>query len=125
MAAPQPSASGQPALAGATDSSLKTLFESKIKKEWEALKNKDKQAYSDLLADNYEAVEVDGMGERTKIQAINEVSAGKVYTYTVWGVRVTPLGPDATLVIRSHDAVPPAISTSLLEAVYQRALGEA
>jgi len=78
---------------------LEDIFESKVKTEWEALKNKDKKAYGELLADGYEGVEVDGTGERSKIQALNELAAGNVFNYTLWGFRVTPLGPDATFVI--------------------------
>ena len=81
------------------ESTLKSIFESKVQLEWEALKQKDKKAYGELLADDYEGVEVDGTGERSKIQAINELAAGNVFNYTLWGFRVTPLGPDATFVI--------------------------
>src|ERR1700678_4590359 len=55
------------------DSGLKDMFESKIKVEWEALKNKDRKSYAELLADDYQGVEVDGRGERTKIKALNEL----------------------------------------------------
>jgi len=89
---------GKPAGAS-VGSSLKDLFESKIKTEWEALKQKDKKAYGELLANDYEGVEVDGTGERSRTQAINELAAGNVFNYTLWGFKVTPLGPDATLVI--------------------------
>jgi len=78
---------------------LKSLFESKVRAEWEALKNKDKQAYGDLLADEYEGVEVDGRGERNKIQSINEVAELNVANYTLWGLKVTPLGADAAFVV--------------------------
>ncbi|MGO9085564.1 MAG: nuclear transport factor 2 family protein [Candidatus Sulfotelmatobacter sp.] len=81
------------------DSALKTAFEAKIKAEWEALKNKDKKAYGELLADEYQGVEVDGRGERNKIQAINELTDQNVFNYTLWGLKVIPLGPDATFVI--------------------------
>lgn len=57
----------------ASNSALKDLFEAKIKTEWEALKNKDQKAYGDLLADDYQGVEVDGRSERNKLQAINEL----------------------------------------------------
>jgi hypothetical protein len=77
---------------------LKSLFESKIHSEWEALKTKDKKAYGDLLAEDYQGVEVDGKGERNKTQAINEVAEGNVSQYTLWGLKVTPLGPDAAFV---------------------------
>jgi len=81
------------------DSALKATFEAKIKTEWEALKNKDKKAYGELLADEYQGVEVDGRGERNKIQAINELTDQNVFNYTLWGLKVIPLGSDATFVI--------------------------
>jgi hypothetical protein len=90
---------GENKQSGASDSPLKSLFESKVRAEWEALKNKDKQAYGDLLADEYEGVEVDGRGERNKIQSINEVADLNVANYTLWGLKVTPLGADATFVV--------------------------
>jgi len=83
----------------ATDSNLKAMFESRIKAEWDAIKNKDKKAYGALLADDYQGVEVDGQGERTKIQAVNEMEAGNVYNYTLWGFKLIPLGPDAAFAI--------------------------
>ena len=98
----QPPASPQSAegkQAGAADSPLKILFESKIKQEWDALKNRDRQAYGDLLADDYEGVEVDGRGERNKLQSINEMADLNVSNYTLWGIKVTPLNSDAVLVI--------------------------
>jgi hypothetical protein len=79
----------------AADSALKGIFEAKIKTEWEALKNKDKKAYGDLLADEYQGVETDGQGERNKLQAINELVVTNVFNYTLWGLKVTPLGPDS------------------------------
>lgn len=75
------------------------MFEAKIKSEWEALKNKDKKAYAELLADDYQGVEVDGQGERTKIQSLNELPDENVFNYTLWGFKLIPLGPDATFVI--------------------------
>jgi hypothetical protein len=86
--------SGSPA-----DLAMRDLFEKKIKAEWEALKLKDKKAYAALLADDYEGVEVDGRGERNKIQAINELVATNVFNYTLWGFKLIPAGPDAALAI--------------------------
>ena len=88
----------QPSEAAPARPDLKSMFESKIQSEWEALKTKDKKAYGDLLADDFEGVEVDGQGERTKVQAMNEVPQGNVSKYTLWGLKVIPLGPDAALV---------------------------
>jgi hypothetical protein len=90
---------GKPPGAVSADSALKDMFDSKIKVEWEAIKNKDKKAYGELLADDYQGVEVDGSGERTKLQALNELAATNVFNYTLWGLKVIPAGPDAALVI--------------------------
>ena len=79
--------------------SLEQMFQAKIKQEWEAIKNKDKKAYGDLLADDYQGVEVDGKGERTKLQALNELADTNVSNYTLWGFKLIPLGPDAAFVI--------------------------
>jgi hypothetical protein len=86
--------SGNPA-----DLAMRDMFEAKIKAEWEALKNKDKKAYGELLADDYQGVEVDGRGERNKIQAVNEMADTNVYNYTLFGFKLIPAGPDAALVI--------------------------
>jgi hypothetical protein len=82
-----------------SDDSVKQMFEAKVKAEWEAIKNKDKKAYADLLAEDYQGVEVDGKGERTKIQALNELAEGNVSNYTLWGFKLIPLGGDAAFVI--------------------------
>src|SRR5580704_3367610 len=89
----------QPSSTTSSDSALKDMFDSKIKAEWEALKNRDQKAYGDLLADDYEGVEVDGGGERNKIQAVNEMPQQNVLNYTLWGMKLVPLGPDAAFVI--------------------------
>lgn len=81
------------------DSALKDLFDAKIKTEWEAIKNKDKKAYGDLLDDDYQGVETDGQGERNKIQAVSELVDSNVFNYTLWGMKITPLGSDAAFVV--------------------------
>ena len=100
------------------DAKLKDMFESKIKTEWEALKNKDKKAYGDLLADDYQGVEVDGKGERTKIQSLNELAGQNVYNYTLWGLKVIPVGQDAALVIYEVTMQFPPKSAIRLSRVY-------
>jgi Domain of unknown function (DUF4440) len=87
-----------PSSSVSADSALRDLFDAKIKVEWEALKHKDKKAYAELLAEEYQGVEIDGKGERTKIQALNELAETNVFNYTLWGLKVIPLGPDAAFV---------------------------
>jgi hypothetical protein len=89
----------EPRTGSPADLAMRDMFEAKIKVEWEALKKKDKKAYGELLADDYQGVEVDGRGERNKIQAINELADTNVYNYTLFGFKLIPAGPDAALVI--------------------------
>lgn len=82
-----------------TDSALNTMFQAKIHAEWEALKTRDKKAYGDLLADDYQGVELDGRGERNKIQSVNDVDETTTFNYTLERFKTISLGPDAALVI--------------------------
>ena len=84
--------------ASPAEAKRKQMFEAKVKVEWEALKNKDKNAYGGLLAEDYQGVEVDGKGERNKIQALNELAETNVANYTLWGLSVIPVGEDAALI---------------------------
>jgi hypothetical protein len=81
------------------DPALKEMFDARIKAEWEAVKKKDKKAYAELLADDYQGVEADSRGERNKIQALNELAEGNVANYTLWGYKLIPLSSDAAFVI--------------------------
>ena len=81
------------------EAQLRKMWESKIEAEWEAIKNKDKKAYGDLLADDYQGVEVDGKGERNRLQAMNELADSNVFNYTLFGFKLIPAGPEAALVI--------------------------
>jgi hypothetical protein len=98
-ASPSKSGESRQSSDASADSGLKDMFEAKIKAEWEAIKNKDKKAYGDLLADDYQGVEVDSQGERTKIQALNELVNSNVSNYTLWGFKFIPLCSDAGFVI--------------------------
>jgi len=98
-ALPSKPADGGQASSVPAASELKNMFEAKIKVEWEALKNKDKKSYAELLADDYQGVEVDGRGERSKTQAVNELVQQNVFNYTLWGCKVISLSPDAAFVI--------------------------
>jgi len=106
-AAPSNSAQSRESSRVPVDSSLKEMFEAKIKAEWEAIKNKDKKTYGELLADDYQGVEVDGRGERTKLQALNELAAQNVFNYTLWGFKVISLGDAALVIYESTMQFPP------------------
>ena len=97
---------------------LKAIFEPKVRAEWEALKKRDKKAYGDLLADDFQGVEVDGKGERTRAQAMNEVAEENVSNYTLWGFKFIPLGPEAAFVIYESTITFPPKSVLRYSRVY-------
>jgi hypothetical protein len=117
-AVPSPHSESRLSSSASAESNLKDLFESKIKAEWDALKNKDKAAYGALLADDYQGVEVDGQGERNKLQAINEMAETNVFSYTLWGYKLIPLGPDAAFVIYEVTMQFPPKSTVRYSRIY-------
>ena len=88
-----------PFASASTDSALNTMFQAKIHAEWEALKAKDKKAYGDLLADDYQGVEIDGRGERNKIQSLNDLDETNTFNYTLERFKTISLGPNAAFVI--------------------------
>ena len=77
---------------------LNNLFESKVRAEWDAYKKKDKQAFGDLVSDDFVGVESDGQGTRTKAQAMVEVERSNVANYVLFAVKVIPIGSDAAFV---------------------------
>src|SRR5260370_33570155 len=62
----QPAPAKQPDRASAP-SPLESLLEAKVKAEWEAFKNKDKKAYSDLLADDFMPSKTTARASATRI----------------------------------------------------------
>ena len=86
--APQPAAA----------SPLEKLLEGNVKTEWEAFKNKDKKAYSDLLDDDFVAIEDDAKGMRNKDRAVEEIDRSVVTSYNLFAFRVLPLNPNSALV---------------------------
>ena len=108
------------------DAKLKDLLESKIRAEWDALKKKDAKAYGELLADDYEGVEVDGQGERTKAQAINEVCKWQCLRLHILGLQASFIDPGPGICrLRDHDEIPAKIGRAFLAGIYRRTLGKA
>jgi hypothetical protein len=76
---------------------LERLLEDKVKAEWEAFKKKDKKAYSDLLAEDFVAIEDDSRGMRNKDTAVGEIDRSVVNSYKLFAFRVLSLNPNAAL----------------------------
>jgi hypothetical protein len=82
----------------AVQQDLNDILQSKVKAEWEAFKKKDKNAYAELLADDFVAVEDDGDGARNKIHVTNEVAASNIQSYSLSFFKCLPLSPDSAFV---------------------------
>jgi hypothetical protein len=93
---PQGGTSQPPTSAAQAD--LTNLLDSKIKAEWQAIKNKDQKALGELLTEEYVAVEADGGGERYKWKALSELQQSTVADYTLSFLKVTPLSSDVAFV---------------------------
>ena len=89
---------GKESSRASAETKLKDMLESNVRAEWDAFKKKDKKAYSDLLADDFVAVEDDGEGERNKIHAVNEINASNIYNYSLAFFKLVPLAPDVAFV---------------------------
>jgi hypothetical protein len=77
---------------------LADLLETKVRAAWDAFKKKDKKAYAEFLTDDFEAVESDGDGERTKLHVLGEVEHCMYTDYLLQLFQVQPLGPDYAFV---------------------------
>jgi len=72
-------------------SQTERALEANVTAEWEAFKKKDKKTYSDLLADDFVAVEDDNQGMRKKSAAAAEVDSSVVSNYRLFALNVMPL----------------------------------
>ena len=82
----------------AVHSALADLLEAKVRAAWTAFKNKDPDAYAKFLADDFQAVESDGEGERAKLRVLGEVRHCMFTDYLLQLFEVQPLGADYAFV---------------------------
>jgi hypothetical protein len=101
--APSKNAAAQPKLAD--------LLEAKVRAAWDAFKKKDKNAYGEFLTDDFQAVESDGEGERTKLHVLGEVEHCMYTDYLLQMFQVQPLGPDYAFVTYESSMQFPKTST--------------
>ena|ERR1700722_5200051 len=93
-AAPDKTAASAPSnKADAAQAKLAELLEKKVRAAWTAFEKKDKNSYAAFLTDDFQAVESDGAGERTKLQTVREVEHVNYTSYLLQLFQVQPLGP--------------------------------
>jgi hypothetical protein len=91
-------AAGAPSSNAAAGSPLAKLLEANVRAAWTAFKNKDKQGYAKFLTDDFQAVESDGEGERTRLHVLGEVEHSMYTDFLLQFFQVQPLGPDYAFV---------------------------
>jgi len=77
---------------------LAALLEAKVRAAWETFKMRDKDRYAEFLADDFQAVEADGEGERSRSRILREVEHSMYTDYLLQLFQVQPLGPDYAFV---------------------------
>ncbi|MGD0427561.1 MAG: nuclear transport factor 2 family protein [Candidatus Acidiferrales bacterium] len=85
-------AQSTPAKTGAAQPKLADLLEAKVRAAWAAFKNKDKDGYAAFLTDDFQAVESDGDGERSKAKTLREVEHSMYTDYLLQMFQVQALG---------------------------------
>jgi hypothetical protein len=87
-----------PSNSAAMQPKLADLLEAKVRAAWATFKNKDKNGYAKFLADDFQAVEADGEGERTRLHVLGEAEHSMYSEYLLQFFQVQPLGPDNAFV---------------------------
>ena len=77
---------------------LDEMLESKVRAAWAAFKKKDKDGYAEFLTDDFQAVEADGDGERSKPHILREVEHSMYTDYLLQLFQVQQLGPNFSFV---------------------------
>jgi hypothetical protein len=92
------SAQNAPSTNAAAQPKLAELLEARVRAAWTAFRKRDKDAYAEFLTDDFEAVEADGDGERSKARLLSEVGRSMYSDYLLQLFQVQPLGRDFAFV---------------------------
>ena len=82
----------------AARSKLAELLEANVRAAWAAFGKKDKDGYAKFLTEDFQAVESDGEGERSRRHVLGEVEHCLYTGYLLHFFQVQPLGPDYAFV---------------------------
>jgi hypothetical protein len=82
----------------ATQQRLSASLEARVRAAWEAFRKRDKDRYAEFLAGEFQAVEADGEGERSRARILLEVEHSMYTDYLLQLFQVEPLGPDYAFV---------------------------
>jgi hypothetical protein len=96
----------------AGENGLPVLLEARVKTAWSAFKNKDRNTYAEFLTDDFQAVEADGDGERSKARILDEVEQSRYTDYLLQLFQVQPLGSSYAFVTYESTMQFPSSSTA-------------
>jgi uncharacterized protein (TIGR02246 family) len=74
------------------------LLEAKVRAAWSTFKMRDRDRYADFLTDDFQAVEADGDGERSKTRILREVERSVYTDYLLQLFQVQQLGQNHAFV---------------------------
>jgi len=77
---------------------LADMLEANVRAAWATFKKKDKDGYAEFLTDDFQAVEADGDGERSKPHILREVENSMYTEYLLQLFQVQQLGPNYAFV---------------------------
>ena len=86
------------ATASAAPAELAGLLAAQVRGAWDAFKRKDRVGYAKYLTDDFQAVEADGEGERSRLHVLGEVEHCMYTSYLLQLFQVQPLGSDYAFV---------------------------
>lgn len=74
------------------------MLEAKVRKAWEDIKNKNKDAFAAILTEDSRIVDEDGLGFRDKKSNVAEIDQLSIEQYTLSNFTIKPIGASGALV---------------------------
>lgn len=74
------------------------VLEAKVRKAWEDIKNKNKDAFAAILTEDFRIVDEDGLGFRDKKSDVDEIDQLNIEKYTLSSFTIKPIGESGDLV---------------------------
>lgn len=87
-----------PAAGPAQNPALAALLEKQVRAAWDAFGKKDRAGYAKFLTEDFQAVEADGEGERSRLHVLGEVEHCMFTSYLLQFFQVQPLSADYAFV---------------------------
>jgi len=111
-------AASSPAANAPARSKLAEKLEARTRAAWAAFKKKDKDSYAGFLTEDFQAVEADGEGERTKAKVLREVEHCMYTDYLLQLFQVQVIDPDNAILTYESSMRFPSGSTLRFKRIF-------